>query len=138
MLCKYITSSSVLQPQPTTKAPLPPACLSQDYPPRLPLLPTSGLPDLVAGSDTGEQGSLEDNAWNWWPVSSTVYLRSSLVASSLHSEAWHSEWCYGQVWWLQDWCTVKFGHCKLGGVCTVKFGGGSDLYGCVANGSGRL
>ena len=35
-------------------------------------------------------------------------------------------------------CTVKFGHCKLGGVCTVKFGGGSDLYGCVANGSGRL
>ena len=52
-------------------------------------------------------------------------LRSSLVASSLHSEAWHSRLVF----------TVKFGGFKLGGLrsssvalsSTVKFGGGSDL-----------
>ena len=43
----------------------------------------------LAGSYTGDRGSLEDNAWIWWPVSSTS---SRLVV-------------YGQVWWH----TVKFG-----------------------------
>ena len=39
-------------------------------------------------------------------------LRSSLVVSSLHSEAWHSRLVF----------TVKFGHFKIG-EAQVKFGG---------------
>ena len=57
---------------------------------------------MFAGFDTGDNGSLEDNAWNWWPVSSTLMV-------------------YGQVLVALDsqvWSTVKFGHVKF-----VKFGG---------------
>ena len=45
---------------------------------------------VTTGSHTGDR-KLDDNAWNWWPVSSTC---SRLVV------------VYGQVWWST---TVKFG-----------------------------
>ena len=53
---------------------------------------------MLPGSHTGDR-KLDDNAWSWWPVSSTLVV-------------------YGQVLVAldsQDWSTVKFGHVKFGG-----------------------
>ena len=47
---------------------------------------------MLPGSHTGDR-KLDDNAWSWWPVSSTLVV-------------------YGQVLVAldsQDWSTVKFG-----------------------------
>ena len=54
----------------------------------------------MAGSHTGDNGSLEDNAWNWWPVRSTLVVYGQVLVAFGQSRL-----VYGQVW-----STVNVGH----------------------------
>ena len=79
----------------------------------------SGLPDLTLAN----KEVWKNNAWNWWPVSSTVVVYGQVWwHSSLHSEAWHSRLVI----------TVKFGGIKLGGLrsSSVAFKLYSEVWWC--------
>ena len=81
----------------------------------------SGLPDLTLATSKLKEQCMELVACKQYSGG----LRSSLVASSLHSEAWHSRLVI----------TVKFGGIKLGGLrsSSVAFKLYSEVWWCHVN-----